>query len=236
MAGTWQVRAMEPIGAKLAEGRDSQIFEHGPGRVLRLARDGRSLVLEAEVMTYVRDRGYPAPAVYDAGEGYLVMQRLEGPTMLEAALKRPSALAECGRLLAGLHRQLHEIPALPGLPQVDVAGDRLLHRDLHPLNVLMTEGGPIVIDWANAARGDPSYDVADTWVLFATAEAPGGLSKQIMAAIGRRIFLKHFLAALDARSARQAIPVVVRDRLANRNMTEAEKARMRRMAKRFSGR
>ena len=69
---------MELIGTKLAEGRDSDRFEHGPGRVLRVARDGRSLVLEAEVMTYVRDRGYPAPAVYDAGEGYLVMQRLEG--------------------------------------------------------------------------------------------------------------------------------------------------------------
>ena len=27
---------MEPIGTKLAEGRDSQIFEHGPGRVLRV--------------------------------------------------------------------------------------------------------------------------------------------------------------------------------------------------------
>ena len=234
LAVGWQVRGMEPIGTKLAEGRDSEIFEHGPGRVLRLARDGRSLVLEAEVMTYVRDRGYPAPAVYDAGEGYLVMQRLDGPTML-AALRRPSRLAEYGRLLAELHRQLHEIPALPGLPAVDLAGDRLLHRDLHPLNVLMTEGGPMVIDWANAARGDPSYDVADTWVLFATAEVPGGVSDRMMAAIGRRIFLKHFLAALDARSAQLAIPVVVEDRLANRNMTEPEKARMRRMLKRAPG-
>ena len=57
----------------------------------------------------------------------------------------------------------------------------------------------------------------------------------MMAAVGRRIFLKHFLAAFDARSARQAIPVVVRDRLANRNMTEPEKVRMRRLAKRTSG-
>ena len=227
---------MEPIGAKLAEGRDSEIYEHGPGRVLRLARDGRSLVLEAEVMAYARDRGYPVPAVYDAGGGYLVMERLRGPTMLEAALKRPSSLGESGRLLADLHRQLHELPALPGLPRVDLAGDRLLHRDLHPLNVLMTDGGPMVIDWANAAQGDPSYDVADTWVLFATAEAPGGLASRMMAAVGRRVFLKHFLGALDARSARLAIPMVVRDRLAARNMTETEKVRMRRMAKRASGR
>ncbi len=31
-----------------------------------------------------------------------------------------------------------------------------------------------VIDWANAARGDPDYDVADTWVLFAPADVPEG--------------------------------------------------------------
>ena len=67
---------MRPIGPKLAEGRDSEIFEHGAGRVLRLARDGRSLVDEAEVMSYVRSHGYPAPAVHDAGDGYLVMDRV----------------------------------------------------------------------------------------------------------------------------------------------------------------
>ncbi len=38
------------MGPKLAEGRDSEIFEHGIGKVLRVVRDGRSLVAEAEVM------------------------------------------------------------------------------------------------------------------------------------------------------------------------------------------
>lgn len=41
---------MQPAGPKIAEGRDSEIFEHGPGKVLRVARDGRSLVAEAEIM------------------------------------------------------------------------------------------------------------------------------------------------------------------------------------------
>jgi len=45
------------IGRKLAEGRDSEIFEHGPGKVLRVARDGHSLVAEAEVMRYGRSLG-----------------------------------------------------------------------------------------------------------------------------------------------------------------------------------
>ena len=51
-------------------------------------------------------------------------------------------------------------------PQIRVAplpGDRLVHRDLHPMNVMMTAVGPIVMDWANASAGSPAFDVADTW-------------------------------------------------------------------------
>jgi hypothetical protein len=118
---------MNPIGPKLAEGRDSEIFEHGPGQVLRLARDGRSLKCEAEVMYCVRERGYPAPAVYVAGQGYVVMERLEAHTMLEAALGYPIRLGEYARTLVVLHHRLHELEALPGLPEVLLPGDRLLN-------------------------------------------------------------------------------------------------------------
>ena len=174
VGGRGRVRAVKPLGDKMAEGRDSEIFEHGPGRVLRMARDGRSLVGEAEVMQSPRDQGYPAPAVYEAGDGYLVMDRLEGPTMLASGIKRPDRLPMFGRMLAALHEQLHAIEAPAGVPDALLAGNQLLHRDLHPLNVLITAAGPVVIDWSNRARGDPAYDVADTWVLFATAEVPGG--------------------------------------------------------------
>ena len=91
---------MQPIGPKLAEGRDSEIFEHGPGKVLRVARDGRSLVAEAEVMRYARSHSYPCPDVYDAGDGYLVMDRLDGPTMMEMVGKPPFPLRRSGHLLA----------------------------------------------------------------------------------------------------------------------------------------
>ena len=221
---------MEPRGAKLAEGRDSEIFEHGPGLVLRRSRDGRSLVHEAEVMRYAFDAGYPVPRVHEAGDGYLVMDRVDGPTLLDVAVRHPHRLGEYGRLLAGLHGQLHAIPAPPGLPQAGVPGDRLLHRDLHPLNVLMPEGGPVVIDWANAAAGDPAYDVADTWVVFAAAEVPGGRFVRALAAVGRSFFLRGFLRASDREAARAAIPAAVENRLVDRNMSEREKARMRQLA------
>lgn len=219
---------MQPIGPKIAEGRDSQIFDHGPDLVLRLARDGRSLEREATVMRYARDHGYPVPAVHDAGDGYLVMDRLEGPTMLDDAI--PFRIGRNARVLADLHTRLHEIPAPDWLPSAPLAGDRLVHRDLHPLNVLMTSTGPVVIDWANASAGDPSFDVADTWVLFATADPPINRLERMLAPIARKIFLRRFLATLDRDAARRAIPAAVAHRLTDRNMSPVERDRMRKLA------
>lgn len=221
---------MQPIGPKLAEGRDSEIFEHGRDRVLRVARDGRSLVAEAEVMRYVRSHGYPCPEVFDAGEGYLVMERLEGPTMMEAVGKPPFPLRRAGHVLADLHEQLHRIPAPPGIGIAPLSGDRLVHRDLHPLNVIMTPDGPVVIDWSNASAGDPAFDVADTWVLFACASPPMAGIDRFVVPIGRRILRRSFLSRVDTVAARRAIPAAVAHRLTDRNMSPEEHARMRKLA------
>lgn len=223
---------MEPIGPKIAEGRDSEIFEHGSGKVLRVARDGRSLVAEAEVMRYVRTQGYPCPEVYDAGDGYLVMDRLEGPTMVESAGRPPFPLRRSGRMLAELHQRLHRIPAPPGIRVAPVPGDRLVHRDLHPLNVMMTPDGPMVIDWANASAGDPAFDVADTWVLLACATPPTAGIDRLIVPIGRRVLLRSFLSRVDTTSARRAIPAAVAHRLSDPNTSPEERTRMQEFADR----
>jgi aminoglycoside phosphotransferase (APT) family kinase protein len=221
---------MEPIGPKIAEGRDAVIHDHGPGRVLRLARDGRSLVEEAEVMTYVRTRGFPAPEVFDAGAGYLLMERVDGPTMLTDAL--PLRIRRAARTLAGLHRQLHRIDAPTWLTATaPLHGSRLLHRDLHPMNVIVSDSGPVVIDWANASRGAPAFDVADTWVLFACADPPLGRLEALVAPAARRAFLNWFLAGLDRSAARRAIPAAVEHRLTDPNMTAHERKRMSALAR-----
>lgn len=221
---------MEPIGAKIAEGRDSEIFEHGPGRVLRVARDGRSLEAEAELMQYVRFHGYPCPQAYDAGTGYLVMDRLDGPTMLAALGRPPFPLRRSGHLLAALHERLHRIPAPPGIRVAPLPGDRLVHRDLHPMNVMMTPDGPMVIDWANASAGDPAFDVADTWVLFACGAPPMKGVDRLVVPIGRRVILRAFLGRVDADAARRAIPAAVEHRLTDRNLSSEEHDRMRELA------
>jgi aminoglycoside phosphotransferase (APT) family kinase protein len=227
---------VQPIGPKLAEGRDSEIFEHGPGRVLRRARDGRSLVAEAEVMRHAREHGYPCPEVDDAGEGFLVMERLEGRTMMDVVGSPPFPLRRCGRLLADLHERLHRIPAPPGIRAAPAPGDRLVHLDLHPMNVLMTAGGPMVIDWANAAAGDPAFDVADTWVLFACGAPPASGFDRVIVPIGRRMMLRAFLGGVDAAAARRLVPAAVEHRLGDRNTSPGEQDRMREFAAWAAGR
>jgi serine/threonine protein kinase len=226
---------VNPIGRKLAEGRDSEIFEHGPDKVLRVPRDRRSLVAEAEIMQYVRGHGYPCPEVYDAGDGFLVMDRLDGPTMIDSIGKPPFPLRRSGHLLAELHERLHQIPAPPGLAQGPLAGDRLVHRDLHPLNVMMTSAGPIVIDWSNASAGDPAFDVADAWILLACGSPPTGGIDRFIVPIGRRILLRAFLSGVDIAAARQAIPVAVEHRLTDGNFSPDEHEQMRKLARWASG-
>lgn len=163
-------------GAPVAEGRDSQMFEAGPGRLLRRARSGRSIEFEAQVMSYAREHGFPVPKIFEvrAGGTEIVMERVDGPTMADVMLKRPWTLGSHARMLADLHDRLHAIPAprFVGFRSMG-GGDRLLHLDLHPLNVMMSARGPVVIDWANAAAGDPLLDVAVTSVLLTSPHMPG---------------------------------------------------------------
>jgi aminoglycoside phosphotransferase (APT) family kinase protein len=58
------------------------------------------------------------------------------------------------------------------MTRLEGEGDRLLHLDLHPMNVMLTDRGPVVIDWTNAAAGDPLTDVGLTYVLTTCAVGP----------------------------------------------------------------
>jgi aminoglycoside phosphotransferase (APT) family kinase protein len=161
-------------GPLLASGRDADIFELGPGLVLRRTKGGRVIEREARVMQYAAAQGYPVPRVEDvrAGGTEIVMERLEGPMMMDALTHRPDRMRRYAEVIADLHDRLHEIPAPDGLTQLDDGGDRLVHLDLHPMNVMMTPRGPVVIDWTNAARGEGLTDAALTYVLITRLDAP----------------------------------------------------------------
>jgi aminoglycoside phosphotransferase (APT) family kinase protein len=212
----------------LAHGRDADVYALDDTRVLRRYRNAAhsNTHREAKVMEYLDSRGYPVPRVHDATDTELVMERLYGPTLMQAWEARPWRIAHYAGQLAALHDRLGAVPApdwLPApytLPQRD--GDAMLHLDLHPLNVILTaERGPVVFDWTNAAAGDPAFDLARTLVTIGTAELP--LSPAIA---GRRLFLRALRRASDSDPAPRMADAA-RGKLAEPNTSETERARLR---------
>lgn len=141
----------------LGTGRDADVFAYGDGLVLRRNRDGRSSEPEAALMVRLAGLGYPLPRVHSATGPDIVMARIDGPTLGEQLLSGTTDVEVGAAVLAGLHQRLHALP-WPGA----AAGTCLLHLDLHPLNVIVTSDGAVVIDWTNARVGAPGLDVAVT--------------------------------------------------------------------------
>ncbi|MDX3136586.1 phosphotransferase, partial [Streptomyces europaeiscabiei] len=79
--------------------------------MLRRYRDGwGDAVAEAEIMEHVRAHGYPVPRVRSATRAEMVLERLSGPTMLEAVA---TGLLDPPQVGATLARLLHALHALP---------------------------------------------------------------------------------------------------------------------------
>jgi aminoglycoside phosphotransferase (APT) family kinase protein len=214
----------------IASGRDADIFEFGERQVLRRSRDGRSLVAEARTMEFVRSHGYPAPEVFEISEDGcdLVMERIEGPTMVDMAATRPWRIRSLGKELARLHDSLHSLAAPSWLPAAPFGvGDRIVHMDLHPLNVLMGTDGPMVIDWTNAASGNSLADVALTWALIASGEVPTSRVRSVIIGIGRRLLLGAFLDSFQGDALRDMLVEAVDWKCMDANMTAVEISRMR---------
>ena len=225
-------------GPLVASGRDSEIFEYGPGLVLRRARNRRSMEKEAKVMDYVARHGYPVPRVEEisADGSELVMERIDGPTMLEALSRQPWTLRRHAAVLGALHNRLHEIPGPEWLDPFPAGGDRILHLDLHPLNVILSPTGPVLIDWCNAARGAGPADVALTWLVMMAGEVPGGRVQAAVSHLIRRLFVRSFLGHIDLAPVRTVLPAVGVWKCQDRNMRAAEVARMQRLVARQAGR
>jgi tRNA A-37 threonylcarbamoyl transferase component Bud32 len=204
----------------IAAGRASEIFDLGDGRVVRRFRAGGDPEREALVMGHALRHGYPVPRVLELTPDALVLDRIEGPTMLADLRRRPWTLGSHAFLLAQLHERLHTIAAPPILAAVS-PGDRLLHLDLHPDNVILSPGGPFVIDWTNARRGDPAVDVALTWLIVATMGGPLA-----------RPFLHWFLSRFDRADLVRALPAAAGLRLADVNVSDHERRGVRRFTQR----
>lgn len=157
------------------------------------------------------------------GRPGLVLDRVDGVDLLERLGRRPWTILAVARTLGSQHAALHGIAAPAGLPGLrdDLRrrlgsrlvpgevraralerlealpdGDRLLHGDFHPANLLRAPDGCVVIDWTNGAGGDPAADVARTLLLVAgsvSEDTPAAVRR--LAPAARRLLVAGYLRA-----------------------------------------
>ncbi|MBI5290047.1 MAG: aminoglycoside phosphotransferase family protein [Chloroflexi bacterium] len=189
------------------------------------------------------------------GRPGIVMERVEGTDLITLLGRKPWMIWRAGTILGHVQAQLHEAIApvelvplrdrieqacgLPGMPPEIGAGvrtllaglpdgDRLCHGDFHPGNMLMSPRGPVVIDWPNVTRGDPTGDYARSTLMLEMGSPPPGTPAlvNILQGIGRKVIAASFRRAYT--SARPVDPELLRrwrtvrmaDRLAADNIPE----------------
>jgi Ser/Thr protein kinase RdoA (MazF antagonist) len=153
------------------------------------------------------------------GRAGIVLGRVDGTDLLSILERRPYLVLAVGRALATAQAAMHRITAPSALPDLreqlaarissaaalDAGarqraldeltslpdGDRLLHGDLHPGNLLGSVAAPVVIDCGDASRGDPLADVARTELLLRVARLPPGPPPVLraLARVGRGLLL-----------------------------------------------
>jgi len=90
----------------------------------------------------------------------VLVNHCSGSGLTDRRVRLRRRIEQCPRLREHEKQTLAQV--LRRLPQ----GDRLLHGDFHPANVMWTSSGPVIIDWVDACRGVPEADVARSLVLF----------------------------------------------------------------------
>jgi aminoglycoside phosphotransferase (APT) family kinase protein len=155
----------------------------------------------------------------------LVMERIDGPDLLTVVGKTPWRVLWVAGHTGRAHAALHRVAAPDNLPAVREGlrrsivgsdrvpdqlramaldmldrlpdGDRLLHGDFHPGNLMLKGAAPVIIDWTNASRGDPNADVARSVLMLKLGDVPpeSPLPLRLLAHVGRRVLLGGYLRA-----------------------------------------
>jgi tRNA A-37 threonylcarbamoyl transferase component Bud32 len=212
----------EQPGPLIGRGRAADVYAIGSDRVLRRYRQSFDVQGEAAIMRHLYEAGVPVPKVYDADGPDLIMERLDGRDLLTDLGRRPWLARRHARTLADMHNRLHQITAPPGLPEPFGPGDRVLHLDLHPGNIMMTSRGPVVIDWSNGAAGPAGADVAIAYLIMACSEVDD-LPLMVRPVVNsvRAAVVRHFMAGVRD----DPVPFIAeaaRHRMADRNVRPSE--------------
>jgi len=222
-------------GPLIAAGRAADVYDLGDGTVLRRYRTvGHDLELEARIMRYVAERSYPVPAVHSVDGSDLIMDRVEGDTMLDRLSAAPWKVVWYARVLARLQQRLARIEA-PAWMLADTADasrpQSVLHLDMHPMNVIMSPDGPVVIDWTNAAGGPAGFDSALTYVEVVTFGAETTVER-----IGQRVFARAFRRFRGRQAVDAYIGAACDHRLADTGTLPDERIAVAALRKKVAGR
>lgn len=218
-------------------------------RLARDPRATGMIEREAAALAAAHAAGAPVPRVYERvtveGRPGVVLDLVEGVDLLAWLGRRPWALLSVAGTLGRHHAALHRVEAPAGLPTLRDElrrrlgsplvpagvreraldrlpdGDRLLHGDFHPANLLRTDHGCVVIDWTNGASGDPAADVARTLILGRGGDLEGApFVVRRAAPLARRLLVAGYLRAyarelpLDRDRVERWLPVWAAARLA----------------------
>lgn len=212
-------RTMEELGEPLCSGRSSDIYEWKKGVLLKLFHEDmapelidRECVNSKEAYEKGVAKAYCYGKVQVGERSGILMERIEGKTMIEMLGKKPAIVFQASKIMARLQIQLHHthtdkirsykdmvLDALEAAPLRFLTeeerkraaerigaladGDAILHLDYHPDNIMTAGEDYTVIDWMTAARGTPAADVAATLFLLNECEMIPGLSPAVAAVL-----------------------------------------------------
>lgn len=193
----------------LAQGGQAEIYELDEDKVIRVLRnieDEEYLKIEMSIMKSLKEKGKAVPKVYEYlkidGRPSIIIEKLNGDTMLAEIRKKPLRLLRQAEKLAELHLEVAD--SAEGLGMISIndraaylipkaemldhklkkfvfetlaelpRGNDICHGDFHPGNIMITNKQYYVIDWYGATSGKKLSDIAHTYLILRnTPKIPG---------------------------------------------------------------
>jgi len=158
---------------------------------------------EVDNQIMAKELGLPVPAIYDvaeiSGKLCIIMEYIRGKPLADLALENKEQMLFYADLIAISHAQVLTVSG-DGFPDLITDykkrlkksslpffqkryflhwlkkiphSDRLCHGDFHPYNILRTDKESIIIDWTDARKGNPIFDICNTYMTLYAFDSVG---------------------------------------------------------------